>query len=76
VTIGTLAPLMGRANGNLNFVKSFTRCGMGPCQGRMCSHSVAALGREGQLPLSAPPRQRLPLSPITIGELAAVKDDE
>ncbi|MCC6718265.1 MAG: FAD-dependent oxidoreductase [Acetobacteraceae bacterium] len=56
-----------------NQAKSFTRAGMGPCQGRMCGTTVttvlaAALGR--------PPgdvghaRVRPPLKPITVGELA------
>lgn len=76
VTVDTLIPLIERSHGDLNFVKSLTRCGMGPCQGRMCSHSVATLGRFCQIPPGAPSRQRLPLAPITIGELAAMEDSE
>lgn len=29
---------------DVNQLKSWTRCGMGPCQGRMCGDTVAALG--------------------------------
>ena len=49
---------------DLNQVKAWTRCGMGPCQGRMCGEAVAALlarragGRErlGQWTARAPLR--------------------
>ena len=27
----------------MNQLKAFTRCGMGPCQGRMCGHNAAAI---------------------------------
>lgn len=76
VTVGTLEDLIEKSQGNLNFVKSLTRCGMGPCQGRMCSHSVAALGRMHQINFDSTSHQRLPLAPITIGELAALEDSE
>lgn len=76
VKIHTLEKLIDKAQGNLNFIKSLTRCGMGPCQGRMCSHTVAALGRLHRLEQIAPSRQRLPSAPITIGELAALEDTE
>ena len=76
VKIHTLEKLIDKAQGNLNFIKSLTRCGMGPCQGRMCSHSVAVLGRIHQLAGVVPSRQRLPLAPITISELAALEDIE
>jgi NADPH-dependent 2,4-dienoyl-CoA reductase/sulfur reductase-like enzyme len=58
-----------------NQLKSFTRCGMGPCQGRMCGLSVAhvlssqlhrSMGEVGYY------RLRQPVKPITLGELAAL----
>lgn len=62
-----------------NQVKSFTRCGMGPCQGRMCDLTVtgtlaAELGIEPQEVGSF--RIRPPLKPIRLGELAALADSE
>lgn len=62
------------ANGP-NQLKAFTRCGMGPCQGRVCGPIVAAviadtLGKPiaeiGCL------RPRAPLKPVTLGALAAL----
>jgi NADPH-dependent 2,4-dienoyl-CoA reductase/sulfur reductase-like enzyme len=56
-----------------NQVKAFTRCGMGPCQGRICAGVVAALiaeslGRSpGQIELWRP---RAPYKPITVAALA------
>jgi NADPH-dependent 2,4-dienoyl-CoA reductase/sulfur reductase-like enzyme len=56
-----------------NQVKAFTRCGMGPCQGRMCGPVVAAviadvLGK----PIAeiGTYRPRAPYKPITVGALA------
>lgn len=61
-----------------NQVKSFTRCGMGPCQGRMCGTTVtatlaAALGMTPQEVGSF--RIRPPLKPLRLGELAALADE-
>lgn len=62
-----------------NQVKSFTRCGMGPCQGRMCGPTVtatlaAALGMTPQEVGAF--RIRPPLKPLRLGELAALADAE
>ena len=52
---------------------------MGPCQGRMCSQTVAAIladaqGRgPGDVGLM---RVRLPISPLTVGELAGLNETE
>jgi octopine oxidase subunit A len=54
-------------------VKSFTRAGMGPCQGRLCALTVTELiaSARGVSPAEAGYlRIRPPLKPITIGELA------
>jgi len=56
-------------------VKASIRCGMGPCQGRLCAGSTASLvaaTREiapGAVPLQ---RVRPPLQPLTLGELASL----
>jgi NADPH-dependent 2,4-dienoyl-CoA reductase/sulfur reductase-like enzyme len=57
----------------LNQLKAFTRCGMGPCQGRMCGTSVAEVlaGARGVHPREVEPyRTRFPARPLTVGELA------
>ena len=57
-----------------NQVKAYLRCGMGPCQGRLCAPTVAALIAEvrGLAPEEVPPlRPRAPYKPLTVGMLAA-----
>jgi hypothetical protein len=54
-------------------VKTATRAGMGPCQGRMCDLTVRGiLSACGAHP--AAPRARSPIKPVTLGELAALKE--
>lgn len=58
-----------------NQVKAFTRAGMGPCQGRQCSYTVAHVlaAAEGRsVPDVGLYRVRPPLKPVTLGELAAL----
>jgi len=61
-----------------NQVKSFLRCGMGPCQGRFCGLTVTELIARAR---GVPPaevgyyRLRFPIKPITLGELAALPAD-
>ena len=62
----------------LNQLKAFTRCGMGPCQGRMCgcpAAEVLAAARGVPLPAIEPYRTRFPTKPLTVGELAAMAAD-
>jgi thioredoxin reductase len=62
---------------NPNQVKSALRCGMGPCQGRLCALTLANLtanaahGEAIPLPL----RQRPPVVPVLLGELAGLLDE-
>jgi thioredoxin reductase/bacterioferritin-associated ferredoxin len=62
-----------------NQMKSFLRCGMGPCQGRLCGLTVTELMAQTR---GVPPaeighyRLRPPVKPITLGELAALPKDE
>lgn len=74
-TMGDLVAAMGDGASGLASLKTFSRCGMGPCQGRQCGLVVtealaAALGR--------PPaeighfRSRPPVRPIPLGALAAI----
>jgi NADPH-dependent 2,4-dienoyl-CoA reductase/sulfur reductase-like enzyme len=58
-----------------NQVKSFTRSGMGPCQGRMCGLTVAEViadVRGKPVPEIGTYRVRPPIKPLTVGELAAL----
>ena len=58
---------------DMSQIKAFTRCGMGPCQGRMCGLTVAEIIAHAQ---SKSPcevgffRGRPPNKPITLGQLA------
>ena len=58
-----------------NQMKSFTRCGMGPCQGRLCGLTVVELIAECRgVPVSEVGyyRIRSPIKPITLGEIAGL----
>ena len=60
-----------------NQTKAFGRCGMGPCQGRLCGLSVTEIIAEHR---RVPPervgsyRIRPPLKPITLAQLAAERE--
>ncbi len=62
-----------------NQLKAFTRCGMGPCQGRLCGLTVTELIAETR---DVPPsrvghfRLRAPVKPISLSELASMPADE
>ena len=62
-----------------NQMKSFLRCGMGPCQGRLCGLTVTELIAKAR---GVEPgdigyyRIRPPVKPITVGELAALPKSE
>ena len=58
---------------DVNRIKTTLRVGMGPCQGRLCGHSVLDLIHdELRHPYSdiAPPRLRSPILPVTFGDIA------
>jgi octopine oxidase subunit A len=69
VKLGCLGP---------NQVKSFTRCGMGPCQGRLCgltvTGTIAAARKVSPRDVGAL-RVRSPLKPLRLAELAALADE-
>jgi NADPH-dependent 2,4-dienoyl-CoA reductase/sulfur reductase-like enzyme len=61
-----------------NQLKAFTRCGMGPCQGRICGPVVAAVIAEARgKPIAeiGTYRPRAPFKPITVGALADLGAD-
>ncbi len=60
-------------------LKSYTRCGMGPCQGRMCGLTVTEImAARRQVPPSDIGyfRLRPPVKPVTVQELAAMPTDD
>ena len=70
VKLGCLGP---------NQVKSFTRCGMGPCQGRECALTLAHVVAEARgVPVGevGDLRVRPPLKPLSLGELARLAGTE
>ncbi|MBR8060982.1 NAD(P)/FAD-dependent oxidoreductase [Burkholderia dolosa] len=73
VTAGEIRELAALGCQGPNQMKAFTRCGMGPCQGRWCGTTVGELiadvqqrdvGDVGHY------RIRAPIKPITVGEMA------
>jgi NADPH-dependent 2,4-dienoyl-CoA reductase/sulfur reductase-like enzyme len=77
VTAGSIRAAIAEGATGPNRIKTFTRCGMGLCQGRMCglllSEIVAhetgrSMDEVGTL------RIRPPLKPVSLGELAALED--
>ena len=60
-------------------MKAFLRCGMGPCQGRQCGVTVSELIAQGRGTTPAEVgyyRQRFPVQPVTLDELAALPASE
>ena len=62
-----------------NQLKAFLRCGMGPCQGRMCGLTVVDLIADAR---GLHPRDvgyfrlRFPVKPLTLGEFATLPQTE
>jgi bacterioferritin-associated ferredoxin len=76
VTVSELEDAVEKGCTDVNRVKAFTRCGMGPCQGRMCGPTAAqviarALGQTADVPGQF--RIRLPVRPIPLAELAELQ---
>ena len=77
VTAGEIRQAADQGGMGPNQVKSFTRCGMGPCQGRMCGLTVCELIAEvRQVPVAEVGYYRIrpPVKPIALGALADVSD--
>jgi NADPH-dependent 2,4-dienoyl-CoA reductase/sulfur reductase-like enzyme len=75
VTAGKLRETLALGVAGPNQMKSFLRCGMGPCQGRLCGLTVTELiaDARGVSPTEVGGyRLRPPIKPITLGELAAL----
>jgi NADPH-dependent 2,4-dienoyl-CoA reductase/sulfur reductase-like enzyme len=75
VTVGQIRAAVARGVTGPNQLKVFTRCGMGPCQGRLCNLTVTELvaSLRGITPEQAGTyRARPPFKPVTLGELASL----
>jgi NADPH-dependent 2,4-dienoyl-CoA reductase/sulfur reductase-like enzyme len=59
----------------MNQLKACTRCGMGPCQGRLCAPvAIEVLAEARGVPVSAiePLRTRFPTKPLSVGALTSL----
>lgn len=77
ITGAEIIAAIGEGARTLNDVKRRTRAGMGMCQGRWCSHAIAAIvAAETGQPMTAltPMTARPPVQPVLLGVLADTKD--
>ena len=74
VTRAEVEAALDRGAVEVNQLKSWTRCGMGPCQGRMCGDAIAALAaaRIGDRAAAGVWTPRVPLRPV---DMAAITGD-
>ena len=75
VTAGQIRQAVASGCQGMNQLKAYTRCGMGPCQGRMCGPVgievlAEALGRP--VGTIEPLRTRFPTKSVSVGELAGL----
>ena len=79
VSAGAIRRVARLGAGGPNQMKAFTRCGMGPCQGRICGPLVGATIADalGKKPSEIGTfRPRAPWKPIAVGALAELEIDE
>ncbi|MDK9759446.1 (2Fe-2S)-binding protein, partial [Vibrio sp. D173a] len=75
VTAGQIRRQAERGAHGINQIKTYTRCGMGPCQGRYCGTTVAhIIQEEAGIPMEKVGYYRLrnPIKPLKLGELASL----
>jgi thioredoxin reductase/bacterioferritin-associated ferredoxin len=73
VTAGDIRRIARQGCMGPNQMKAFSRCGMGPCQGRWCGTTVGELIADAQKRTPADVgyyRVRAPVKPVTISQLA------
>ncbi|MFN8723309.1 MAG: NAD(P)/FAD-dependent oxidoreductase [Rhodospirillales bacterium] len=79
VTAAAIVEAVGQGVQGPNQMKAFLRCGMGPCQGRLCGLTVTELVADAR---GVPPdavghyRIRPPVKPVTVAEIAAMPQTE
>lgn len=79
LTAGEIRKAAAIGQPGLNQLKSYTRAGMGPCQGRQCGYTVAHIVAQEQNRKVAELgfyRIRPPLKPVTLAELASLNIEE
>ncbi len=77
IDAGTIREVVGQGCSSPDQVKSYSRCGMGPCQGRLCGHTVSELIAETvDKPVNEVGyfRLRPPIKPLRLSELAKLAD--
>jgi bacterioferritin-associated ferredoxin len=75
ITAGQIREAVAQGATGPNQLKVFLRCGMGPCQGRLCALTVTELvaAQRGVAPGDVGTyRARPPFKPVTLGELASL----
>ena len=75
ITAGQVREIVALGCEGPNQMKAFLRCGMGPCQGRLCASTVTELIADVRQVSPAEVgtyRLRAPIKPITLGELAGL----
>ncbi len=76
ITVGDIRRIVRQGYTDPNIIKAITRCGMGPCQGRMCGLSLAeVIGDElGKSPADVGYYHiRPPLKPVFLQEMAEIE---
>ncbi|MFP4362072.1 MAG: (2Fe-2S)-binding protein, partial [Alphaproteobacteria bacterium] len=79
VTAGAIRAAIRAGAAGPNRVKAFTRCGMGPCQGRLCGLTLTRLvaAETGRAPEAVGALGvRPPLKPVLLGDLVAPEPAE
>ncbi len=79
LTAGQVRAAAASGSASPDHVKSVTRAGMGPCQGRQCGYTVAhIIASVHNKPVAEIGfyRIRPPLKPLTLGELASLVDND
>ena len=71
VTRGQIDGAIEDGADSINQLKAWTRCGMGPCQGRMCGETVASLlsRRVGGREPAGSWTGRAPIRPVPVADL-------
>jgi NADPH-dependent 2,4-dienoyl-CoA reductase/sulfur reductase-like enzyme len=76
-TVGEIRQAVRMGGHGPNQLKAYTRCGMGPCQGRMCGLTVSEIiAEELNSPVSSIGYYRIrpPIKPISLNELASMAE--
>lgn len=74
ITAGALRAQIAHGATDMNLVRGTLRCGMGPCQGRSCSSTLARLLKQANPQLCPSPfRARPPFRPLPLGALAKLQ---